>query len=69
MIGAVKAAWLLSLSRGLYRVNFHFERERQLEREEARKGAIGKILLILLSAAIGVVGTLFVQWLGSAAKR
>lgn len=59
----------LSPFSSIYRVNFYFEREKQLEREGWRKGLFEKIVLASISALIGIFGTLLVQFLGSGSKH
>jgi hypothetical protein len=58
-----------SFNSSLYRVNFYFEREKELELEGWRKGILEKLLIASLSVLMGVLGTLFVQWLGSGSKH
>jgi len=74
-IGLLLGAALLTFWKSLdpftshYRVNFYFEREKELEREGWRKGLLEKLLLACLSVLLGVLGTLFVQWVGSGSKH
>ena len=60
--------WIWPIS-SQYRVNFYYARDMQLEREKNRRAQLEKIGLALLGTLLGVLGTLFVKWMGQGTKH
>jgi len=69
LIPALAVIPFLLPSSGFCKVNFYYMREKALERQKSRKETFQKIILMILSAVVGAIGTLFVQWLNSGTKR
>jgi hypothetical protein len=69
LVPALVTTPFLSPSSSLCQVNFHYMRERALEQQKSRKETIQKVILIVLSAALGVAGTILVQLFRSSPKH
>jgi hypothetical protein len=52
-----------------YRVKYRYEKTQHLELKRSRKELIEKIGLAVLGTILGVIGTVFVQWLGMGNKH